>query len=172
MVLLEVLKKVAKTNSFQGIPRLIRTTCSQFGPAVPKVPTEKMREYRRQMIESDFAAAKRACTKQVEKIESLLQDEFAGIAEYQKARRRLESRMNDLQEAHALLYDTLTLEEDRIQQNRLYDFNNHKNRGALRSLNEKIATLQLQGDDLAQTISRLQAFKTLHDLYFFSREKS
>ena len=131
-----------------------------------------MREYRRQMIESDFAAAKRACTKQVEKIESLLQDEFAGIAEYQKARRRLESRMNDLQEAHALLYDTLTLEEDRIQQNRLYDFNNHKNRGALRSLNEKIATLQLQGDDLAQTISRLQAFKTLHDLYFFSREKS
>ena len=57
--------------------------------------------------------------------------------------------MNDLQEAHALLYDTLTLEEDRIQQNRLYDFNNHKNRGALRSLNEKIATLQIQGDDLS-----------------------
>ena len=28
----------------------------------PKVPTEWMKEYRRQMIERDFAAAKRSCT--------------------------------------------------------------------------------------------------------------
>ena len=114
----------------------------------PKVPTERMKEYRRQMIERDFAAAKRACTKQVERIESLLQDELVGIAEYQKARGKLESRMNDLHEAHSLLYDTLALEEERIEQNRLYDFSNHRNREALQSLNEKISALQSQRDDL------------------------
>ena len=60
-----------------------------------KVPTERMEEYRCQMIERDFAAAKKACTKQVEKIESLLQDKFEGIAEYEKARGKLESWMNN-----------------------------------------------------------------------------
>ena len=57
----------------------------------PKVPTKRMKEYRHQMIERDFAAAKRACTKQLKEIESLLQDELMGIVEYQKARRKLKS---------------------------------------------------------------------------------
>ena len=57
----------------------------------PKVPTERMKECCRQMIQRYFAAAKRACTKKVEKIESLLQDELVGIVEYQKACRKLES---------------------------------------------------------------------------------
>lgn len=56
-----------------------------------KVPTKRMKEYRRQMIERDFAAAKRACTKQLEKIESLLQDELMGIVKYQKACGKLKS---------------------------------------------------------------------------------
>ena len=101
------------------------------------------------MIERDFAAAKRACTKQVERIESLLQDDLVGIVECQKARGKLESRMNDLHAAHNLLYDTLALEEERIEHNRLYDFSNHRNRGALQSLNEKISALQSQMDDLS-----------------------
>ena len=100
------------------------------------------------MIQRDFAAVKRACTKQVERIESLLQDELVGIVEYQKARGKLESQMNDLHKAHSLLYDTLALEEERIEQNRLYDFSNHRNREALQSLNEKISAHQSQRDNL------------------------
>ena len=90
-----------------------------------------MKEYRRQMMERDFTSAKRACNKQVDKIESLLADELAGIAEFQKARGRLEARMDDLEDAHTLIYDTLSLEEVIIEQNRLYDSGNHNNRRAL-----------------------------------------
>ena len=115
----------------------------------PKAPTEKMKEYRRQMMERDFASAKRACDKQVDNIESLLADELVGIAEFQKARGKLEARMDDLQDAHTLIYDTLVLEEERIEQNRVYDSSNHSNRRALRSLNEKITALQSQRDELS-----------------------
>ena len=87
-----------------------------------------------------------------------MQDELLGIVEYQKARAKLESRMNDLHEAHTLLCDTLALEEERIEQNRLYDFSNHRNRGALQSLNERISALQSQGDDLP-SIHSLQSSK-------------
>lgn len=69
--------------------------------------------------------------------------------------------MNDLQEAHTLLYDTLALEEERIEQNRLYDFSNHRNRGALQSLNEKISAFQSQRDDLP-SIHSLRSSKQSH----------
>jgi len=38
----------------------------------PKVPTDKMKEYRRQLFEGDFEASARACTKQVKGIKLLL----------------------------------------------------------------------------------------------------
>ena len=48
-----------------------------------------------------------------------------------------------------LIYDTLSLEEERIEQNRRYDSSNHNNRRALRSLKEKITALMPQWDDLS-----------------------
>ena len=61
----------------------------------PKAPTYKMKEYHRQLMERDFTAAKRACTKQVDKVQLLLADKIVGIAELQKERGKLEACMDD-----------------------------------------------------------------------------
>ena len=44
--------------------------------ARPKAPTEKIIEYRRELLERDFVAAKRVCAKQVIRIQSALADEI------------------------------------------------------------------------------------------------
>ena len=51
----------------------------------PKVPTEKIKEYRRQLMERYFETAQRACNKQANTIQSLLADK-SGIAELLKER--------------------------------------------------------------------------------------
>ena len=71
----------------------------------PKVPTDKMKEYRRQLLEGDFEAAHRACTKQVNRIESLLSKETE-ISVLQRERGKLEARMDDFARAYEVLYDT------------------------------------------------------------------
>lgn len=118
----------------------------------PKVPTEKMKEYRRQLMERDFDAARRACNKQVNTINSLLTDK-PGIAQLQKERGKLEARIDDLESAHIAIYDTLEVEDERIEQNSRYDTINHKNRETLRLLNENIAALQLKEDDRSSIYS-------------------
>lgn len=118
----------------------------------PKVPTEKMKEYRRQLMERDFDAARRACNKQVNTINSLLTDK-PGIAQLQKERGKLEACIDDLESAHIAIYDTLEVEDEQIEQNSRYDTINHKNRETLRLLNENIATLQLREDDRSSIYS-------------------
>ena len=76
--------------------------------------------------------------------------------------------MNDLQEAHTLLYDTLALEAESIEQDRLYDFSNHRNRGALQSLNEKISALQSQREKLFES-AKPKKFMTY--TYFRKQQK-
>ena len=115
--------------------------------ARPKAPTEKIIEYCRELLERDFVAAKRACAKQVIRIQSALADEIE-ISALQQERGKLEAQMDDFANAHTVLYDTLKSEDKRIEQDSRYDAINSGNREAFRSLNEKISALnRSQGDD-------------------------
>lgn len=120
--------------------------------ARPKVPTDKMKEYRQQLLERDFDAAQKACTKQVNRIQSLLADEVE-ISGLQQERGKLQARMDDFANAHAALHDTLEGEDKRIEQNNRYDSLNHSNREALWSLNERISVLQSAKDDRSSIYS-------------------
>jgi len=57
------------------------------------------------LLEGDFEAAHRACTKQVNRIESLL-SEKTEISVLQRERGKLEARMDDFVSAHEVLHDT------------------------------------------------------------------
>ena len=113
-----------------------------------------MKDYRQQLLERDFDAAQKACMKQVKRIQSVLVGE-AEISDLQQERGKLEARMEDFADAHAVIYDTLEREDKRIEQNTWYDSLNHGNREALRSLNEKISALKTAKDDHS-SISHLQ----------------
>ena len=58
----------------------------------PEIPSKKMKEYHCQLMEQGFAAAKRACIKQVNKVQSLLAEEIVGIGKFQRERGKLEAR--------------------------------------------------------------------------------
>ena len=85
-----------------------------------RTPTEKMREYRRELRERDFGTAHRACAGQINHIESLLA-ERTEISVLQEERGKLTARIDDFASAHEALYDTLTTEEERVEQNKRYD---------------------------------------------------
>ena len=70
----------------------------------PKVPMEKMKEYRRKLMKRDFETAQRACNKQAGTIQSLLADN-SGIAELQKESGKLETRIDDLEGTHTATRD-------------------------------------------------------------------
>ena len=118
----------------------------------PKVPTDKMKEYRRQLFEGDFEAAHRACTKQVNRIESLLSDKTE-ISVLQRERGKLEARIDDFASAHEVLCDTFETEEERIEQNARFDTLNNRNREVLQLLEETIYVLQSQMDERRSTLS-------------------
>ena len=120
--------------------------------ARPKVFTAKMKDYRQQLLERDFDAAQKACTRQVKRIQSVLVGEVE-ISDLQQERGKLEARMDDFADAHAAIYDTLECEDKRIEQNTRYDSLNHGNREALRSLNEKISVLKAAKDDHSSILS-------------------
>ena len=71
----------------------------------PKAPTDKMKEYRRQLFEADFEAAQRACTKQVSRIQALLSDqnETYDVYALQMERGKLEARIEDFTSAHKVI---------------------------------------------------------------------
>ena len=146
--------------------------------ARPKAPTEKIIEYHCELLERDFVATKRACAKQVIRIQSALADEIE-ISALQQERGKLEARMDDFANAHTALYNTLESEDKRIEQDSRYDAINSGNREAFRSQqkraemaakaacleaelrfhdveSEKVATLKKQDD-----IKKLQILKEL-----------
>ena len=118
----------------------------------PKVPTEKMKEYRCQLMKRDFETVQRACKKQANTIQSLLADN-SGIEELQKERGKLKTRMDDLEGAHMAICNILQIKDERIEQNSHYDTINHNNRETLLLLNEDIAILQLNKDDRSSIYS-------------------
>ena len=121
----------------------------------PKAPTDKMKEYQRQLFEADFEAAQRACTKQASRIQALLSDqnETYDVSVLQMERGKLEARMEGFTSAHEVLYDTFEIEEERIEQNARYGTLNSRYRETLQSLKETIHSLQLEMDDLRSTHS-------------------
>lgn len=78
-----------------------------------KVLTEKMKDFCLQPMERYFIAAPRACSKQVLRIRSILADD-ADIPALQQETGKLEARMEDFNNAHTALYDTLENEEERV----------------------------------------------------------
>lgn len=121
-----------------------------------RTPTEKMREYRRELRERDFGTAHRACAGQINHIESLLA-ERTEISVLQEERGKLTARIDDFASAHEALYDTLTTEEERVEQNKRYDSLNHRNREVSLLLERTIRALQSQvetpNDDCRSTRS-------------------
>ena len=75
-----------------------------------KTQTQRMKEYRLQLLERDFLAAQRACTRQVNKIPFLLEEEV-NLRVLQQERGKLEARMEDLTNAHEGYFATLKCEE-------------------------------------------------------------
>lgn len=118
----------------------------------PKVPTDKMKEYRRQLFEGDFEALARACTKQVKGIELLLSKETE-ISVLEREREKLEARMDDFASAHEVLYDTFKTEDERIEQNARFDKLNSRNREILLHLKETIYAVQSQRDERRSNFS-------------------
>ena len=121
-----------------------------------RTPTEKMREYRRELRERDFGTAHRACTGQINHIESLLA-ERTEISVLQEEKGKLIARIDDFASAHEALYDTLTTEEERVEQNTRYDSLNNRNREVSLLLERTIRALQSQvetpNDDCRSTRS-------------------
>ena len=111
----------------------------------PKVPMEKMKEYRRKLMKRDFQTARWACNKQAGTIQLPLADN-SGIAELQKESGKLEIRIDDLEGAHMAICDILEIEDKQMEQNSRYDTINHTNRETLQLLNENIVALQLKDD--------------------------
>ena len=134
-------------------PPKLRESCEDVrSSSRPIVPTDKMKEYRRQLLEGDFEAAHRACTKQVNRIESLLSEETE-ISVLQRERGKLEACMDDFASAHEVLYDTFKTEDVRIEQNARFDTLNNCNREILRMLKETIYAVQSQRDKPRSTFS-------------------
>ena len=111
-----------------------------------------MKEYRRQLFQGNFEAAHRVCTKQVNRIESLLSNKTE-ISVLQRERGKLEACIDDFASAHEVLYDTFETEEERIEQNARFDKLNNHNREILRLLKETIYALQSQIDSFLQQVS-------------------
>ncbi|CAH3176681.1 unnamed protein product [Porites evermanni] len=111
------------------------------------MPTEKMKEYRRQVLERDFETARKEFMKQINEILSFLADDATELSHLQRERGKLRVRMDDFTSAYEELYNTFEVEEETLARNNHYDALRHKNHEALLLLNERISALQAQRDD-------------------------
>ena len=111
-----------------------------------KTETPKMKEYRLQLLERDFLEAQRACTKQTRIVQSLLEEKTT-IPVLQQERGKLETRMEDLMNAHEENLAALESEAKRLEQREHYERLDYVNQSILRSLSHRISDLELQRDD-------------------------
>ena len=112
-----------------------------------KMPTEKTKEYRRQILERDFETARKKFMKQINEIHSLLADDATELSHLQRERGKLGVRMDNFTSAYEVFYNTFEIEEETSALNNHYDALSLKNHEALPLLNERISALQAQRDD-------------------------